>query len=160
MKQVIFIISLLGALVLLDSCKKNDSSFESIKIPGVEDTLEGRWTVVSVNATGKNVEEPDGYYQLDRNPNEYTYDLKTKLEMKFAGLTFDYNYNDRDAGTWEVAEDQKSVLFKGNQGIDQRLYFTNYDSLDALYMRVAIPVDTTMQGFKYEGTVFVNMRKD
>ena len=171
MKNALFILTFLGAILFLDSCKKSDTSFTPIEVPGVEDTLAGRWTVVNVDAagtmggadaTGYNKSAPEGYYLLTQDPNEYEYDLKVELEMNLTGtpLKATHDYNDKDAGTWEVAEDEKSVLFKGNQGIDQRLFFTNYDSADAVYMRVAMPVDTTLTGIRFKGTIWVNMRKD
>lgn len=165
---------LLGVL-FLNSCKKDDDSFTPIVVEGVEDKLVGRWNVVSarsigtievsgvkIQANGKNKGEPNGFYELSKDPNEYTYDLTTVLEMTALGgsITQSYDYNDKDAGTWEVADNEKSVLFSGNQGIDQRVYFTQYDSNSSQYMEIAIPIDTVLGSYQYEGTAFLNMVKE
>ncbi|MBD79398.1 MAG: hypothetical protein CL840_10785 [Crocinitomicaceae bacterium] len=170
--KLFLLMAVLGLLLLIDSCKKKDDSFEPIQVVGVEDKLVGTWNVIStegvgvvkiagkdVQVTGKNKDEPQGFYELKKSPNEYTYDVKATLEMDISGIKQNYDYNDHDAGTWTVSEDEKSVIFAGNQGITQTLFFTQYDSNENLYMRIAIPVDTTFSSFEYKGTVFVNMRK-
>jgi len=157
--------------LFFDSCKKDDS-FTPIEVEGIEDKLAGSWTVSGVdavgvvnilgrdvNATGKSKSAPQGSYILSQSPNNYTYDLKATLELKAGGLTQDFDYEDKDAGTWSVSEDEKSVIFVGNQGITQTLFFTQYDSNKTQYMRIAIPVDTTLNGFDYTGTVFVDMNQ-
>lgn len=151
-----------------ESCKKNDDSFTPIKVEGVREKLVGRWEAVhvdavgqvnsSINATGKSRGAPEGYYLLN-DDSTYEYDLKAELEMKAGPLEIPYDYNDKDAGKWHVSDDEKSVIFVGNQGITQQLYFTQYDSLKTLYMEVAIPIDTSLNNWKYKGTIFMEMKK-
>lgn len=159
--------------ILFLGCRKDDS-FTPVQVVSVEEKLVGYWEInkvdvigdlviggIPVQVTATEKEKPEGYYELTADPNEYTYDIKATLTMEALGGTVkqDHSYDDKDAGTWEVSSDEKSVLFKGNQGIDQQVYFTHSDTNGVLYMELALPVDMVIKGYDFDGTVFVNMTK-
>lgn len=166
----------LSLFVLIFSCKKEDDSFTAIQIETVEDKLVGVWNVINVRAVGvvdvngikvqaigKNVGTPMGSYVLERNDstNPYTYDLEAKMVVEALNgiVKQEFNYDDHDAGVWIVSDNEKSVTFDGNQGLSQELFFTQYDSNATLFMEVAIPIDTVISGYDYDGTLFIEMSK-
>jgi hypothetical protein len=172
-KIVLGFLVILSLPLIFDSCKKGDSSFEPVKIERAEDKISGKWKVISTNgagtirvlgkeipAIGTSKDEPEGFYELNTSPYEYNYNLKTTLVMEAAGLSQDYEYDDKDAGTWNVSEDEESVVFVGNQGITQTLFFTLFDSNAISYLELAIPIDTTLNGLDYQGTIFLKMIKE
>lgn len=162
-------------LVFAVSCKKKDTSFEPIALEGIESQLNGTWNVISARAVGEvkvagipfqvegsNITEPEGVYILTNDdPNLYLYDIKTELRLTALNGLFSQNYsfNDKDAGTWVVSADEKSVVLTANQGVVQQMFFTQYDSAASQYMQIAVPVDTAYSGYDYKGTVFFEMNK-
>ncbi|MGB0403150.1 MAG: hypothetical protein ACPGEG_03570 [Salibacteraceae bacterium] len=175
--KIILVVIIVAPLFIFNSCNKEDDSFTAIKVATVEDKLVGAWRVVNVRAVGdvdvngikiqavgKNDGTPTGSYVLERTETEkkYTYDLEAKIVVEALNgiVKQEFNYDDHDAGTWEVSDNEKSVTFAGNQGLTQQLFFTQYDSNATLFMEVAIPVDTVISGYDYEGTLFIEMSKN
>lgn len=178
MRSINFLLLLLVGVLTLASCKKKDTEIHAISIPQPEDKLAGRWEIIKTEAegnayitkvrlpvTGYNLNEPDGYYELKKgdpnteSPNTYNYDLKVKLRLRINdAITKDFDYNDRDAGTWKIASDQK-VVFYANQGNVQDIIFTRYDSSAVELLQLSVPIDTTLENIKYEGKIVLDMKK-
>jgi len=106
---------------------------------------------------------PKGYYILSvgENENSYSYDIETLLQLRFGkngNTTQDYDYDDNDAGTWELKSDEQ-LTFYANQGNVQEIFFTEYDSANLQILQLSLPIDTTLNGFKYTGKIVVDMIK-
>ena len=83
------------------------------------------------------------------------------LQLRFGNkgnTTRDYDYDDRDAGTWIIKSDQQ-ITFYANQGNVQDIFFTLYDSANLEILQLSLPIDTTLEGFKYSGKIVVDMIK-
>lgn len=166
----------LAGLVLV-SCKKNEVTIDPISIPNPARVVEGKWRVIQTkaegnakiaNATvpveGSNISPPVGFYNMvvGEEENTYNYDLKTLLQLRFGqnGNTLrDYDYNDKDAGTWILKSDQQ-LVFYANQGNVQDIFFTKYDSADLEILQLSLPIDTTLEGIGYSGKIVVDLIKD
>ncbi|MAZ38152.1 hypothetical protein OAA90_03885 [Salibacteraceae bacterium] len=173
----ISLINISIALVLFFlSCKENDITIDPIPIPSPEKVLEGTWNIIqtkaignvkvgnsSFPAEGSNLTPPKGYYILSvgENENSYSYDIETLLQLRFGkngNTTQDYDYDDNDAGTWELKSDEQ-LTFYANQGNVQEIFFTEYDSANLQILQLSLPIDTTLNGFKYTGKIVVDMIK-
>jgi len=49
------------------------------------------------------------------------------------------------------------VTFYTNQANIQDICFTKYDSANLEILQLSLPIDTTLQGFKYFGKIVVDM---
>lgn len=160
----------------LSSCKKNEVTIDPISLTNPSKILEGKWNIIQTKAEGNvkiqsnnvavegsNLTPPVGYYELKlgEKENTYSYDIKTLLQLRFGSngnALQEYDYDDRDAGTWVLKSDEQ-VTFYANQGNVQDIFFTQYDSADLEILQLSLPIDTTLQGFKYEGKIVVDMIK-
>ncbi len=168
---------LIVAIILsFSSCKEKDTTINPISLPDAETILEGRWQLVFTRAegnarigtgtfpvSGTNLNTPEGFYELNvgKEENTYSYDVKTLLNMVIgenAAITREYDYNDKDGGTWEIKSDEE-VTFYANQGNIQDIFFTKYDSLEVEHLQFAIPVDTVLESVGYKGNVILDMVK-
>ncbi len=175
-KLLVFLLTLFLGLV---SCKKDDPTFTAIKVPKAESVLEGRWTLLFAQAdgnarigngtfpvTGSNINNPDGYYDVrvgeGDEENTYSYDLKVLLNLVIgekSTITREYNYNDKDAGTW-ILNSEEQLTFYANQGNVEKVFFTRYDSAEVQHMQISIPIDTVLENIDYTGNIILDMIKN
>ncbi len=171
------ILAFLGFSLGFVSCKKEDPDFEPVKVPSAEEVMVGRWNLVFIQAegnakvagndvpvTGSNADSPEGYYDVrtGEKENTYSYDIKTKLILLIGGkggATREYNYSDKDAGTW-VLKSEESLTFYANQGNVEDVFFTMYDSAEVQHMQITVPIDTVLSGIDYNGKFILDMIKE